>query len=251
MDRREFSKTIIEAVASYALFQTLFERNAFAHEIRPVTDRWILDLHEMAMDVRSGRITPREWQDQIEALYQRVEFSDLVRLIDFDRLSQRFEFPDRGVSTTRVRFPQLDELPERLGFTSKVFGMRQDRAIIPHGHRNMVSCHYVLQGDLHLRHYEKVEEDQTHMIIQPTVDEVVGIGTYSSISDEHNNVHWLRALTQTAFTFDVIVVDLNGGQWEVDNIDPYAAEEIGGGLIRAPKLDVATALEKYGHESHH
>jgi hypothetical protein len=76
-------------------------------------------------------------------------------------------------------------------------------------------------------------------------------GTYSSRSHEYNNVHWLRALTDTAFTFDVIVVDVNGGHWEVDNIDPYGAEEIGNGLIRAPKLDVETALHKYGHESHH
>ena len=251
MDRREFSKTLIEAVSSYALFQTLFRYDAFAREVRPVTDRWVLALHDMAMDIRSGRITPHEWQDQIEALYQRVEFSDLVRMIDFHRLKQGFEYPDLGVNTTRVQFPELDGLPERLGFTSKVFGMRRDRAIIPHGHRNMVSCHYVLQGDLHLRHYQKVDEDEAHMVIQPTVDDVVGIGTYSSISDEHNNVHWLSALTQTAFTFDVIVVDVNGGQWEVDNIDPYAAEDIGGGLIRAPKLDVKTALEKYGNESHH
>lgn len=251
MNRREFSKTLIEAIASYALFQTIFRRDAFAREIRSVTDRWVRDLHEMSMDLRTGRITPREWQIQIEALYQRVEFSDLVRMIDFDRLSKGFEYPDLGVNTTRVRFPELGGLPDRLGFTSKVFGMRRDRAIIPHGHRNMVSCHYVLQGDLHLRHYQKVEEDESHMVIQPSVDEVVGTGTYSSISDEHNNVHWLRAMTETAFTFDVIVVDVNGGQWEVDNIDPYAAEDIGGGLIRAPKLDVATALEKYGHESHH
>lgn len=89
------------------------------------------------------------------------------------------------------------------------------------------------------------------MVIRPTVDEVAGLGTFSSISDEHNNVHWLRALTETAFTFDVIVLDFNGKQWEVDNIDPYAAVSIGGGLIRAPKLDVEAALEKYGHEVHH
>lgn len=251
MDRRAFSQTLVEAVASYALFQTLFVRDAFAREVRPVTDRWVRDLHEMAMDLKAGRITPRLWQDQIEALYGRVAFPDLVRRIDFDRLTQDFEYPDLGVNTRRVRFPQLDGLPERLGFTSKVFGMRRDRAIIPHGHRNMASCHYVLRGELHLRHYQKVEEDAGYMVIEPTVDEVAGLGTYSSISDEHNNVHWLRALTETAFTFDVIVVDVNGGQWEVDNIDPYDAEEIGGGLIRAPKLDVETALQKYGHESHH
>ena len=73
----------------------------------------------------------------------------------------------------------------------------------------------------------------------------------SSISDEKNNVHWLTARTETAFTFDVIVLDLNGGRWHVDNIDPGAAEPAGNGRIRAPKLDVARALRKYGNRTHH
>ena len=162
-----------------------------------------------------------------------------------------FDYPNLGVTTERVRFPALDGLPERLAFHSKVFGMRRDRAIIPHGHRNMVSCHYVLQGDLHLRHFDKVEEDATHMVIEPTVDMVARPGSYSSISDERNNVHWLRAQSETAHTFDVIVLDVGGEEWEVDNIDPYAAEHLGEGRLRAPKLDVAAALEKYGLDAHH
>ncbi len=251
MNRRTFTKTLTEAVASYALFQTLFVRDAFSQKVRPITDQWVHTLHEMARDVRAGRITPGQWQDQIDALYQKVAFEDLIRMIDYDRLTKNFEHPDLGVNTKRVHFPKLDGLPENLAFFSKIFGMQRDRAIIPHGHRNMVSCHYVLQGELHLRHYNKVEEDETHLVIAPTIDEVVGIGTYSSISDEHNNVHWLRAQTETAFTFDVIVLDLKGEQWEVNNIDPYAAETLSGGLIRAPKLDVETALKKYGHDTHH
>lgn len=157
MNRREFTKTLVEAIASYALFQTLFTRDAFSQEVRPITDRWVRNLHEMATDLKSGRITPRVWQDQIDALYRQVDFSDLVRKIDFHRLIQGFEYPDLGVNTRPVQFPHLEGLPENLGFHSKVFGMRRDRAIIPHGHRNMVSCHYVLQGKLHLRHYNALK----------------------------------------------------------------------------------------------
>ncbi|MEP0548265.1 MAG: hypothetical protein ABJF88_15115 [Rhodothermales bacterium] len=251
MERREFSKTLVEAVASYALFHTLAARDAFGRDVRPITDRWLRDLQTMSLDLRDGRITPSEWQDQIDALYRNVPLHDLLLRVDFDRVVRGFDYPDRGVNTERVRFPALDGLPERLAFHSKVFGMQRDRAIIPHGHRNMVSCHYVLQGDLHLRHFDKVEEDATHMVIEPTVDAVARPGSYSSISDERNNVHWLRAMTETAFTFDVIVLDVGGGEWEVDNIDPYAAEHLGDGRLRAPKLDVATALKKYGLDAHH
>lgn len=251
MNRREFGQSLVNAIASYALLQTLFTREAFAQPVRPLTDRWVHDLQAMAMDLKSGSITPRMWQSQIHNLFERVPFEDLLAHIDFERLTRNFNYPDLGVSTKKVTFPALEGLPENLAFHSKIFGMQRDRAIIPHGHRNMVSCHYVLKGALHLRHYDKVEEDETHMVITPTVDEVVGTGTYSSISDEHHNVHWLRARSETAFTFDVLVLDLDGRQWDVDNIDPYEATSIGNGLIRAPKLDVETALKKYGHDSHH
>jgi hypothetical protein len=232
MNRRDFAQALVEAVASYALFQTLFGRDAFGRSIRPVTDAWVRTLHEQALDLQAGRITPRMWQEQIHALYAQVALEDLVRLIDFARLTQDFPYPDAGVHTRRVTLPPLTGLPDRLAFHSKIFGMRRDRAIIPHGHRNMVSCHYVLQGELHLRHYDKVEEDATHMVIAPTVDAAARPGSYSSISDAHHNVHWLHALTETAFTFDVLVLDLGGARWEVDNIDPWDAEPIGGGLPR-------------------
>jgi hypothetical protein len=49
----------------------------------------------------------------------------------------------------------------------------------------------------------------------------------------------------------VIVTDLNGEKWDVNNIDPYAGQSIGGGLLYVPKLSVDEALKKYGNESHH
>jgi len=100
-----------------------------------------------------------------------------------------------------VNFPALAGLPEKVAFTSRVFGMQQDRAIIPHGHRNMVSCHYVLKGEFRLRSYDRIADDDTHMIIEPAVDELARPGSHSSISDERNNVHWLIAKTGPAFTF--------------------------------------------------
>lgn len=251
MNRRGFSKTLVDGIASYALFRMLFVHDAFSKAVDPITGAWVRDLHDMAVAVKDRRITPMMWQDQINALYQHVPFSDLMHQIDFERLTTNFVYPDRGVHTRNVMWPHLADVPANLGFHSKIFGMRRDRAIIPHGHRNMVSCHFVLQGELHLRHYNKVSEDDRHLVITPTVDEIVGVGTYSSISDQHNNVHWLRALSPTAFTFDVIVLDIAGQAWEVDNIDPYAAEKLPGGLIRAPRLDVETALAKYGHDTHH
>lgn len=251
MNRRELLQTLAGSIASYALFRTLFTRDAFAAEVRPVTSSWLQGLHEMSRDLKTGTITPVQWQAKIDELYDRVEVGELLAAIDFDKLTQGFEYPDLGVHTEWVKFPALAGLPENLAFYSKVFGMKRDRAIIPHGHRNMVSCHYVLRGELRLRHYDKIEEDGTHMVIEPTIDQRAPVGSHSSISDEKNNIHWLRATTETAFTYDVLVVDLNGRKWEVDNIDPHSAEKVAGGRLRVRKLDLDAALQKYGHEAQH
>lgn len=251
MNRRELLKSLAGSVASYALFRTLFTQDVFAEAIKPVTSFWLKGLHEMSMDLQSGKITPGQWQAKIQELFDRVEAAELIARIDFDRLIQGFEYPDLGVNTKWVKFPELEGLPEKLAFHSKIFGMKRDRAIIPHGHHNMVSCHYVLQGELWLRHYDKIEEDATHMIIEPTIDQRAPVGSHSSISDEKNNIHWLRATTETAFTYDVLLVDLNGQKWDVDNIDPHSAEKIAGGRLRARKLGLDEALQKYGHEAHH
>lgn len=251
MNRRELLKSLAGSVASYALFRTLFTRDVFADAIKPVTSFWLKSLHEMSMDLQAGKITPGQWQVKIDELFDRVEVGELIAMIDFDRLIQGFEYPDLGVNTKWVKFPELEGLPEQLAFYSKIFGMRRDRAIIPHGHHNMVSCHYVLQGELWLRHYDKLEEDGTHMVIEPTIDQRAPVGSHSSISDEKNNIHWLRATTETAFTYDVLIVDLNGQKWDVDNIDPHSAEKLAGGRLRARKLGLDEALAKYGHEAQH
>ena len=251
MNRREFSKSLTTSIASYALFRSLFLKDAFADAIKPVTDSWLRDLHDMSMDLRQGQITPTQWQSKVNELFDRVELEYLLRGIDFEKLAHGFEYPDLGVHTKSVRFPALAGLPVNLAFFSKIFGMKKDRAIIPHGHRNMVSCHCVIKGDFRLRHYDKLEDSDTHMIILPTVDEVVRIGSHSAISDERNNIHWLKAMTETAFTYDVIVVDLGGEKYEIENIDPYSSEKLANGQLRVAKLSVEDALQKYGHDTHH
>lgn len=251
MNRRDFTSSLLEAIASFSLIRSLVATDAFTQAIRPITNHWVAKLHEMSQDVKAGSITPGMWQENIQELFNQVPLSDLLSLIDFERLIQGFTYPDLGVHTKRVTFPSLKGVPSNLAFHSKIFGMKKDRAIIPHGHQNMVSCHYVLKGAFQLKHYNKIEEDNTHMIIEPTIDEIARVGSHSSISDERNNIHWLKATTETAFTFDVLVLDLNDKQWHVDNIDPYEAELTSGNLLRVKKLDVEEALKRYGHDTHH
>jgi hypothetical protein len=158
------------------------------------------------------------------------------------------------VSIKPVDFPKLHGLPPQYAFYKKIFGLKKGRAIIPHGHKNMVSAHLIIKGEFELKHYDKVEEDGGHMIIRPTIDKIAAVGSASSISDEKNNVHWFKTRSDYAFTFDVIMTNLDpqhGRPYEIDNIDPLTAEKLSGNLLRVRKLDVDEALKKYGKEMHH
>ncbi|MEL6675373.1 MAG: hypothetical protein AAFR61_24400 [Bacteroidota bacterium] len=251
MKRREFSKQLLQTVSSYALFQSLWTTQALARSIQPLTDHWAIQLHEYCQDLRKQSLTPLEWQQKLAELYETIPLDELLRFIDFDRLSQGFQYPDLGVNTKMVRFPTLSGLPTRTAFVKKIFGMKKDRAIIPHGHSNMASAHLILKGDLHVRHYEKIRQERNHLIVKPTLDTTLSPGGHTSISDEKDNVHWFIAQSATAFTFDVIMLDLDQKAYDIHNLDIKASQSLGDGSLRAPILEVQTALKKYGKESHH
>jgi hypothetical protein len=229
-------------------------RELFAGEIKPIVESWARELVTLCADLRKRSVTPVEWQRSVERLLERIDLEDLLRYIDFDRLTRGFEFPDLGANTEWVTFPGLDGVPEPSRFYKKIFGLERGRAIIPHGHRNMVSSHLVLDGEFHLRHYDRVEDQGDHLVIRPTIDRTARPGEASSISDDRDNVHWFVTTSDHAFTFDVILTGLGATRdrpYEIDNIDPDNAERLPGGLLRARKLDVDVALERYGNRSHH
>lgn len=250
MNRREFNKEILATVSSFALMDSLFASNAFGKNIKPIAEHWAIQLQEFCSDLRTNSLSAVEWQEKIEILYSQIELQEILKFIDFDRLIKGFEYPDLGVSTKTVQFPKLTGLPEKTAFVKKIFGMKRDRAIIPHGHSNMASSHLILTGDLHLRQYEKIHQEDKTLIIKPTVDRVTRMGESSSISDEKNNVHWFIANTPTAYTFDVIMLDLKDKNYDIHNLDIYESEDLKNGTIRVPMLDVESALKKYGKHHH-
>lgn len=258
MKRREFTKGMLATVTSYALLDVLYacgdgqsgRITTVDKKVQPIIDHWAIQLNEFCADLKLNAITTVQWQEKIEELYERIELQELLTFIDFEKLTKGFQFPDLGIATRSVVFPKLEGLPENTVFIKKIFGMKKDRAIIPHGHSNMVSAHLILNGEMHLRHYDKVREDGKNLIIKPTIDRLAKVGDSSSISDEKDNVHWFVANTDTAFTFDVIVVDLNDKNYDIHNLDIYAGQDLKNGTLSVPMLDVDTALKKYGKQHH-
>lgn len=250
MDRREFTKGILTTVTSFALMDSLFAFNAIGKDIKPITDHWAIKLNEYCSDLKADSISTMQWQKLIEELYAKVELEEILKFIDFPNLVKGFEYPDLGVSTKSVKFPKLDGLPYRTVFVKKIFGMKKDRAIIPHGHSNMASAHLILNGEMHLRHFEKIQQEEQNLIIKPSIDRIAKVGDSSSISDEKDNIHWFVANTETAFTFDVIMLDLNDRSFDIHNLDIYESEDLKNGTLKVPILDVQTALKKYGKQHH-
>src|SRR5688572_15818855 len=121
MNRREFSKSRVGSIASYALFRTLFTTDAFADSVKRVTHAWLKDLHEISQDLQAGKISHGQWQTRIAELFNQVSLEELLARVDFDKLIQGFEYPDLGVNTKWVKFPQLEGVPANLAFYSKIF----------------------------------------------------------------------------------------------------------------------------------
>ena len=249
---------------TFSLFETLFtgcssskteivakgKNEVISPKAEPVLKHWAVELSEICNDLKTTKITQSIWQEQIGKLFGRIELPELLKFIDFEKLTEKFEYPDLGVNTKKVKFPELKDLPEKTVFYKKIFGMKKGRAIIPHGHSNMASAHLILKGNFSLKHFAKVKDEKDHLIIKPTIDKLAKTGDFSSISDEKDNVHWFIADSETAFTFDVIMLDLNKKKYDIHNLDIDVAEKLEGNLLRAKKIDVKTGLKKYG-KTHH
>lgn len=234
-------------LGGYALARTLLGREALAGPVRREVQAWVSRTYQLCADVQGRKIAPREWQRQVEELYARIPLPELIRAIDFDRLKPGLTLPDNRAEAMHAPLPNVEGLPQ--AFATKVFGMQQERAIVPHGHRNMASMHLVLAGEFHLRHFERVEDQPEHLMLRPSIDRVSKPGDLSSISDQRDNVHWLVATKGPAYTFDVIVDQLDpapGFRWKMDHVDVDGAERLDGGLLRARRIEFDEAIRRYG-----
>src|SRR5262249_43044403 len=149
---------------------TLMRAEALARPVSAELARWLAELERTCRDLGEHAIAPAAWQARVEVLLGRVTLEELLRAVDLDRFARHQVLPDRGVAAARARFPAL-RAPVR--FAAKLFGMRRGRAIVPHGHENMVSAHLLLRGELRARHYHRLADEPKHLVLVPTVDRVL------------------------------------------------------------------------------
>jgi hypothetical protein len=246
--RRGFGGSLAALLPTYALLDLLFSQRLFGAPAAPAARRWLKDLLQAGHDLRGARLSAVDWQARVESLFGGVDLAELVRLIDFEALRRRMALPLDRAAAQAAALPAVEGLPAPGSFATKVFGLRRGAAIVPHGHRNMVSLHLVLSGEVRLRHFDRVGDEPGHVLLRPSVDRTARPGDRSSISDDRDNVHWFVALAD-AYTFDVILDTLDPGlgyAYRMDYVDPAGAEGAAGHLLRAPRLSFEDAIARYG-----
>jgi hypothetical protein len=247
--RRAFLETGLMGFLVVSLLDTLMAGEAVPSSLAPILKTWLRGLHERCGDLRGGAIPATIWQSEVTALLEKAPLEDLLGLIDFDQMLATVPLPDDRATTRDPVFPPLAGLPDRTDYIRRIFLLGEDRAIVPHGHRNMVSGHLVIHGSLRVRHFERLRDEPEHLILRPTIDRESRPGSATTVSDFKDNVHWLVATSKVAATFDLIVPDLDPARPTefMDYVDPRRAEPIGGGALRAPRLRADEVFRRYGN----
>src|SRR5688572_16844523 len=140
LNRRAFTREALGSVLTFSLLDALLSRDAFAAEVKPITAAWLKELNDLAGDVKDQSLKQLEWQKQVEALYARVDLADLLKFIDFDKLTAEVDFPEHGARSLKPKFPEIAGVPTKLVFGAQVFAMKPGRSVIPHGHNNMATA---------------------------------------------------------------------------------------------------------------
>ena len=252
LNRREFQRSALGTVFSYSLLSCLAGCDVFARELSPIAQAWLRDMQELAVAVKGGQIQQTEWQAQTEALFARVELSELLAMIDFEDVVRRAKFSSAKEPVVEARLPQVAGLPKQLDFGHLVFALERGQAVPPHGHYNMATGFLVLDGQFRARHYDRLVEEDDHMILRPTIDETFVPGSTSTISETKDNVHWFRTESEQGYLFNVHVhhIDPNNTAHGRVFVDP-TGELLADGTIYAPKLNRVQSFERFGGDGTH
>jgi hypothetical protein len=248
VSRREFTQQALGSLLTFSLIDTLFQRDAFAESVKPITVKWLADVNQLGLDLKDEKLKQLEWQKKIKELFGQVDLPELLQLVDFDKLTRNVDPPDHGARSLSFNFQKIDGVPTKLVFGKQIFALRKGRSVVPHGHNNMATAFLVLKGDFQGRHYDRLEDLPEHMIIRPTIDEKFGPGGCSTVSDFKDNVHWFQSQSEPAYIFNIHVNNINPKAVEATGrvyLDPNG-EKLSDGRIKARLINYDESNKLYG-----
>ncbi len=248
ISRRDFAKSMLGTMFSMSLVTSLCEAQALKRSVKPIAHKWLFEMEHLSKDLRANKIKQTDWQDEIESLLNQVDLTDLLKAIDYNRLEKSTKLFDDHENAADVSFANIKRLPDELSFAPYFYGMKKGVSVVPHGHQNMTTMHMILKGEAHNRHYDRISDEPEFLIIKPTKDRVLKSGNVSTISNDRDNIHWFKALTEPVFMFNIGVYPLNPKAETTgrDYIDPNNGEKLKDGLIRVPRISGENAYKIYG-----
>ncbi len=248
LTRRGFTQLTLGSLVTFSLLETLCRHDLFADEIKPITVKWLASVNQLGFEVKDQKIEQVDWQKKIEELFVKVELADVLKYIDFERLTKDLKFVDNGARSLSFKFREVEGTPTNLAFGKQIFALKKGRSVVPHGHNNMTTAFLILAGEFEGRHYDRLKDEKEHYIIKPTIDRKFDPGECSTISDYKDNIHWFKTTTDTGFIFNIHVNDVRPGTMEPTGrvyLDPIG-EKLKDGMIRARKLSYKEVNELYG-----
>ena len=246
--RRQFTQATLGSLLTYSLLETLMTRDVFAKDMKLLAGNWMKDLNDLSEAVKGQKLKQTDWQTKVDELFAKVDLADALKFIDFEKLTANIKFAETGEKSLRAKFPQVEGLPTNLVFGHQIFALGKDRSVVPHGHNNMATAFLILKGDFQGKHYDRLEDTETHMIIRPTIDRVFTAGEHSTVSDYKDNVHWFKATSESAYIFNIHVMNVDPESKNRTGrvyIDP-AGEKLSEGRIKARRIGSDEVLKLYG-----
>jgi len=250
-DRRHFIAATLLAAPTYALLSALATPATVASSLADTrVTAWLRRQDEIARALADGAVSGAGWQQAVESLASEVDLDQLADAIARSRMRDLGRgLPSYPVKRS-VRFLDADGDPRELRFAAALFEFDATNVITPHAHRHMASAHLILNGAFRVRTFDRVADEPGAILVRPTGDSELAAGAVSTMSGEHDNVHWFVPTTRRATTFDVIVSGLDEGapNHVIEAIDPARGEERADGTIRAPLIGFHEAARFYTHD---
>lgn len=242
MNRRTF---IASALLANPLFAATHVLAASGSTFLP--RQWANDCHDIAESLRSGSLSVDDWRLEISKLNARFDPIELRHALLDQRLRHRGRALPSYPFKTEIRFIDHDGTARSLAFATALFSFRANDVITPHAHRNMVSAHMVVEGSFRVRTYNKISDEGASLIVTPSYDGMITLGSVSSIGLKDENIHWFVPQSSTAMTLDVIVsrLDPNKPAYAIDAIHPLKAHALGDGTLMVPKIGFEDAATIY------
>ena len=211
-----------------------------------------------------GKIGDEDFRRDLDLFYSHLDADSCKQDIDLadkvDRLNRSGGYKTdvlglRADRASGARKSRLDLWGRRFGLFRHI-GVRSDVLVVraggqvpPHGHSQVVSGFFVLEGEVGIRHYDRVQEFSDHVLLRKVIDTAMGPGGYTTNSEYHHNIHWLIGLAPVSYLFRFTVTDVPVRRFSSsahshvrDYMDPTVAPDASG-LIPAPYVTEAEAKQ--------